>query len=259
MLRAVLTRDDVDSYAAAFKPLHIDVIAMPVTQQLADLEQREALARAVAAGPYHYTIVASRHAAIYLALALKKARRASSEDLAALEGRLGEIWAVGPATREALSLEGLTAQLANVHDGAALATELVASREVRDQSILVPRAEAGRTEAIEILRAAGAAITDVSTYRTHAIEATDPAVSAGRELLTGYGAAVCCVFAPSQVSALAAIVGPLAEVPAQFCAIGETTAAALRDAGVTCGVAATPTPAGLAEAVRVMLATLPPA
>jgi uroporphyrinogen-III synthase len=53
------------------------------------------------------------------------------------------------------------------------------------------------------------------------------------------------------VSALVAIVGPLAAIRTTFCAIGETTAAAARDAGAArVAVAPTPTPEGIARAVR---------
>lgn len=255
-IRAVLTRDDVASYAAALEAepprTAVDVIAMPVTRHVADPDQRDALVRAVEAGPYAFTIVASRHAAIFLARALATAHRAA--------GDLGEIWAVGPATRDALALERLPARVASGHDGEALARELIETRAISGQKILAPRAEAGRPEAIALLRASGADVIEVAAYRTQPIAAGDPEVAAGRDALTLTGDAICCVFAPSQVSALAAIVGPLPELRARFCAIGQTTAAALRAAGIeTCGIASTPTPAGLAEAVRAMLATLAPA
>jgi uroporphyrinogen-III synthase len=59
------------------------------------------------------------------------------------------------------------------------------------------------------------------------------------------------MFAPSQVAALDALVGGLAAISARFAAIGETTAAALRAAGVSgVAVAGAPTPEGLANAVR---------
>ncbi len=239
----MLTRDDVTGYVEALAP--IEIIAMPVTEQTATPEQHEALARAVTE-PYAHTIVASRHAAIYLARAVTD------------RARLGEIWAVGPATHDALARDGFSARVPSVHDGEALARELIASRaSLRGVKILAPRAADGRTDAIAMLRAAGADVTDVAAYRTHAIAADDPSVAAGRALLLA-NAALCCVFAPSQVTALAAIIGPLSGL--SCCAIGETTAAALRSAGVArCEVAATPTPAGLAGAVRAMLATLSPA
>lgn len=250
----MLTREDVEAYAAQLSPQGIEVVAMPVTQQLADANDRDVLARALQTGPFAAVVVASRHAAIYLAAALLRARRTSSP-----ANDLGEIWAVGPATRQALEGEGLTSHYPpGVHDGAELARALVASRDLRGQRVLVPHAEQGRSEAIDLLREAGADVVDVVAYRTHAVAADHPSIAAGRELLTGYGVAVCAVFSPSQVAALATIVGPLVEVPTLFCAIGETTAAALRAAGLTqVGVAATPTPDGLATAVRTLLATTP--
>jgi uroporphyrinogen-III synthase len=249
VLRAVLTREDVEAYAAQLSPQGIEVVAMPVTQQLADATDRDHLARAIQTGPFAAVVVASRHAAIFLAAALLRARATE----------LGEIWAVGPATRQSLEDGGLASHYPpGVHDGAELARALIVARDLRGQRVLVPHAEQGRTEAIELLREAGADVVDVVAYRTHAVAADHPSIAAGRELLTGYGVAVCALFSPSQVTALAAIVGPLAEVPTQFCAIGETTAAALRAAGVTgIGVAATPTPDGLATAVRTLLTTTP--
>ena len=55
-------------------------------------------------------------------------------------------------------------------------------------------------------------------------------------MLVRGGAAVCGMFAPSQVSALAAAVAAreheLAGLVTAFCAIGETTATALRAMGI---------------------------
>jgi uroporphyrinogen-III synthase len=114
--------------------------------------------------------------------------------------------------------------------------------------VLVPRAEGGREDAIALLAAAGAEIEDVAAYRTIATAADDPALARGRALLASGGGAICVVLAPSQVAALAAL-GALPRVP--FAAIGETTAAALRAAGAAeVAVADTPTPAGIASAVR---------
>ena len=101
-----------------------------------------------------------------------------------------------------------------------------------------------------ILRAAGAIVDDVPVYRTVPSPVDDPALARGRELLLGGRANICVVFAPSQVTALVALVGPLAERHTQFAAIGDTTAAVLREAGVaTVAVATVPTPEGLANAI----------
>jgi uroporphyrinogen-III synthase len=57
------------------------------------------------------------------------------------------------------------------------------------------------------------------------------------------------MFAPSQVTALDAVLA-IRRVTAQFAAIGDTTAAALRAAGAAAVVVAgAPTPEGLAKAV----------
>ena len=69
-------------------------------------------------------------------------------------------------------------------------------------------------------------------------------------MLAAGRADVVCVFAPSQVTALRAIVGDLGGLTTRFAAIGDTTAAALREAGVAeVAVASAPTPEGLAMAV----------
>jgi uroporphyrinogen-III synthase len=136
-------------------------------------------------------------------------------------------------------------------DGFELAQHLIATKQVRDKRILVPRAEEGRLDAIEMLRAAGAHVDDVVAYRTLAVAPDDANIAHGRELLANGGATVCCVFAPSQVTALTALLGPLGDVKTRFCAIGETTGAALRSAGVQgVAVALSPTPEGMAQAVR---------
>jgi uroporphyrinogen-III synthase len=137
-----------------------------------------------------------------------------------------------------------------VTNGAELADRLVATRSVAGVRVLVPRAEDGREDAIRILRAAGAEVDDVIAYRTVPTRLDDPRLVRGRDALAGV-AKVCAVFAPSQVGALEAVVGPLTALACRFAAIGSTTAAALRGRGVsTVAVAPAPTPEGLAQALR---------
>src|SRR5438309_2158676 len=83
-----------------------------------------------------------------------------------------------------------------------------------------------------VLAPLGLDVVDVIAYRTVAVARDDPAITRGAELLAAGQAAVCAVFAPSQVAALAAIAGALGGLATRFCAIGETTAAAVRAAGV---------------------------
>ena len=239
---AVLTREDVTAYAAALAPLGIDVVAMPLTRT-APAADPDALSRALADGDYAAIMVASANAARELARAV--GRRASPE-----------VWAVGPATKRALEDANITAHHPQfVDDGIDLARALVTAKSLRGQRVLVPRAEDGRTEPLDILRDAGADVVEVIAYRTVAVAHDDPALADGLDALVRGGAAVCCVFAPSQVSALAAAISArdheLAGLVTQFCAIGETTAAALRAAGIRdVAVAVSPTPEGMAQAVR---------
>jgi uroporphyrinogen-III synthase len=244
--KAVLTRVPVEAYAAALAPLGIEVVAMEVTRQVATADDARALLVACRTGSYGATVVTSQVAARHLRYAIHHA---------GAYGVIGPIWTVGEATRRELELDpALHAQHPEGVTGAAeLAHAMLAARPYAGERVLIPRAEEGRTEAIEILRAAGAEVVDVVAYRTTALERDDAEVVAGRVLLATGGAALCCAFAPSQVAALTGIVGPLAAVRAQFVAIGETTAGALRAAGVSPLVAATPTPEGLAQAIALHL------
>lgn len=247
MAFAVLTRDEVDarSYAAQLAPLGLDVVAMPVTRTAPPADP-DALAKALDAEAYAAILVASPRAAHELA------RAARTSTLAALP----EVWAVGPATKRALEIAKLPAQHPpDVRDGVELANALVARRDLAGKRVLVPRAEDGRVEALQVLRAAGATVVDVVAYRTLAVAPDEPALARGADLLLAGRAAVCAMFAPSQVTALAAVIAArgkaLGDVATRFCAIGETTASAARNAGIReVAVAPAPTPEGMAQAVR---------
>jgi uroporphyrinogen-III synthase len=248
MAVAVLTRDpgDAQPYAAALVPLGLESVAMPVTKP-APAADPDALVRAVSHGSYDVIVVASPRAAHELARAVAASMGASVTML-----DMPDVWAVGPATKRALDIAKLPSQLpANVRDGVELAKMLVAKMSLKGKRVLVPRAEEGRLEPIAILREAGAEVVDVVAYRTVSVAVDDPNVQQGAELLRQGDATVCCVFAPSQAVALSAIVGPLGKVSTTFAAIGETTAAALREGGAErVVVARLPTPEGMAQAVR---------
>ena len=162
MARAVLTRDpsEIDAYAVALAAIGIEVVAMPITRA-APARDPDALGRALT-GDFAAIVIASARAARELA------RVAGSH-------ALPEIWAVGPATRQALELAGLPARHPDhVRDGTELAAALIASRTLAGKRVLVPRAEEGRVEALELLRNAGAEVVDVIAYRTIATPADDP-------------------------------------------------------------------------------------
>jgi uroporphyrinogen-III synthase len=235
---AVITREAgaAARYAAALAPLGLEVIALPVTR-IEPARDPGVLGRAVERGGYAAIVVAS-------------ARAAAALELARGDATLPEVWAVGPATARALAAAGIEAEVPPVaRDARALAEALVSRRALAGRRVLVPRAEDGRDEAIAILRAAGAEVDVITAYRTVPAPPDAPELVHGLALLRRGATAVCAVFAPSQVAALDALL-PIRAITAQFVAIGATTAAALRDAGVaTVAVAAGPTPEGLAKAV----------
>ncbi len=245
---AVLTRDPVDAqaYARALAPLGLEVVAMPVTRTAAAGDP-DALVRALGDGTYSAIVIASPRAAHELA-------RAHARVAHTIEP-LPVIWAVGPATKRALEIAQLAAHLPDdVRDGGELAVRLATSRDLRGERVLVPRAEDGRTEGLDTLRAAGAIVVDIVAYRTLPAAPDDEALREGCEALVAGTAAVCAVFAPSQVTALAQIMTArghsLASLAVRFCAIGDTTAASLRAAGIDeVAVAPAPTPEGMAHAV----------
>jgi uroporphyrinogen-III synthase len=240
MPSAVLTReiDAHSGYIAALGALGLEVVAMPVTHTEPPRDPM-ALPRALEHGGHAAIVIASARAAAALAQAREHVTS------------LPEVWAVGPATKRALAAAGITAHHPpGVVDGASLAQAMIASPQLAGRRVLVPRAEDGRDDAIAVLRSAGIEVVDVIAYRTVPTAADDPAIAEGVQLLSAGTAAVCAVFAPSQVAALAAVLGPLGELRVPFAAIGDTTGAVLREAGVaTVAVAASPTPEGLANAV----------
>lgn len=238
---AVVTRelDAHSGYIGALAALGLDTVAMPVTRTEPPRD-REALARALEHGGHAAIVIASARAAAALALAIESGAR-----------QLPEVWAVGPATKRALAAAGIRAQLPpSAHDGASLAQAMITTRDLAGRRVLVPRAEDGRDDAIAVLRSAGAEIVDIVAYRTVPTPADDASLSAGKQLLLTGRASVCALFAPSQVAALGSVVGPLAQLRVAFVAIGDTTGAVLREAGVAAvAVATSPTPEGLANAV----------
>jgi len=238
MAYVVITRDveGGSAYAAALEHLGLDAVMMPVTQTAPPSDPGE-LVRAMERGGYQAIVCAS-------------ARAAGAIIRSKGHTPIPEVWAVGPATARVLADAHLSPILPEAaRDGASLARALLAQRDLAGKRVLVPRAEEGREDGIAILRDAGVIVDDIVAYRTIPVAADDPAIARGRELLAAGQVAVCCVFAPSQVAALDALVG-IRAITTQFAAIGDTTADALREAGVSVvAVAPTPTPEGIANAV----------
>jgi uroporphyrinogen-III synthase len=233
---AVVTRDAgaAAPYSAVLAQLGLETIAIPVTR----IEIiPNALAPALARRDHVAIAITSPRAADVLATA---------RETAGVE--LPEVWAVGAATARVLEQRGIVAIVDTaVTDGASLAHAMTTRRALSGRHVLVPRAAEGRPELVQGLAAANAIVDAVDIYRTvPAVD--DPAITA--DLARVPSAAVICVFAPSQVTALDAAVS-IQTLSCPFAAIGETTAAAVRAAGAgEVGVADAPTPEGMANAVR---------
>jgi uroporphyrinogen-III synthase len=243
---AVLTREPAAAaaYAAALDPLGLAVVAMPVTRfdAPADEDRARLVAAALHLSRYDAVLIASPRAAEALVSAM-------GGDVTALWGTgAPKVWAIGAASAAALARAGVTAAVPPKADAAGLADAVIAGGMAR--RILLPRAEGGRDEGIAALEAAGATVDAITAYRTVPVAADDPAIAAGLAAVTGGQAGLVALFAPSQVTALDAILGGgLATLTCPLVAIGATTAAAISAAGATvAAVAEAPTPEGMAKA-----------
>jgi uroporphyrinogen-III synthase len=154
------------------------------------------------------------------------------------------VFAVGAATAEAFAAHGITAITPARADAIGLAEAVLARAPRR---VLWPRAHDGRDDGIDRLRAAGVIVDAPIAYRSIPRAADDPALAAGLAILPR--AAIICVYAPSQAAALHAL-APLPELAAAIIAIGETTAAAVRELRArVAAVAAAPDPDAMAMAI----------
>lgn len=156
---------------------------------------------------------------------------------------------VGPATAARLAeLVRDPDLMPSEHTGAALAASL--ARHVTGRAVLVPRAAEGRPELVDGLAAAGAEVVAPVAYRT--VAAPPEALAPLGELLAAGRVDAVAFASPSAVKSVAAALGPRAALLGRVLlgAIGPTTAAALREAGLEAGAVPTEhTAEGLAEAL----------
>lgn len=246
-LRVVVTRD-----AARAAPLATrlaahgaDVVALPVTQTAAadPFDWEQLVTKVRAAKGYDAIVVASANAAEALARAARQAKVGKA-------AFRKPIVAVGPATAQAIARHGFDVEIARRRDSEGVA-EHVLKRGAK--KVLWPRPAVGREEGIRLLRDGGVDVDAPVAYRTVTAPADAPAVKAGLDALAT--ADVVCIYAPSQVAALAELLatrgaGLDALARARVVAIGETTAGELRGRGVTvAAVPFTPDPDAMAQAI----------
>ncbi len=220
------------------------VVALPLTRaqppEPAELAALQAAAAAIAG--FDAVVVVSARAVDALAQAGVRLHRTRTI-------------AVGDATARALVAASIAtaAQLERPAraDAIGVAAHLLAAAEP-PRRVLWARAAGGRDDGIAQLRAAGVEVDARVAYHTRAVDAEEPALAEGLALIAGGGAAVVAFYAPSQVDALAALLGDLSALArGRVVAIGETTAAALRAHGVRVdGVARTPDAAAMASTIR---------
>jgi uroporphyrinogen-III synthase len=265
---AVATREPgrAAPYLEALAALGLTGLAMPVTVTAA-VDDLAPLAQALA----------SLRAGDLVVVASARASELVAAQLALLPAAPSGVswWAVGASSAAPLSRLGHAVATAARASAAGVAEEILRghgaaavepARALAGRRVLLPRAEEGRDEAALALRAAGARVDELVVYRT-VPRSPPPATAASphdagaaadlRFALERWGAAevaVAALFAPSQVAALERLLASrglsLAGSPALFAAIGDTTAAALRAAGVArVVVASAPTPEAMANAV----------
>lgn len=180
----------------------------------------------------------------------------ASADLAGVR-----ICAIGPATAARIARLGLAVDLApSDHRGEGVSAALRAGRDLRGTRILLPRADIARPLLPDALRAAGADVTEVTAYRTVAVEDwPGPAV---REMLARRridavtftsASAVCSAARSLGAEGTAALLGPTV-----VAAIGPVTGKAARRLGMeTTVMPSTYTTDALAQALADHFARTP--
>jgi uroporphyrinogen-III synthase len=160
--------------------------------------------------------------------------------------------AVGPATASAVAAEGFPVDhVAQEFIGSALASEL--STMLNGRKVLLPRSERARPDLPAALKAVGAVVTEIVAYQTGRVGTIDPEVmQAIREAEVD----VISFFSPSAIENMRAELGEevLSRLgaKAKMAAVGPTTAAALRGAGLSVAIQA---PRATAESMAVAIAT----
>lgn len=171
---------------------------------------------------------------------------------AALQGRLmqARVAAVGNRTAETLREAGIEPALVSAGPGAAQLVDDLAMAGVSGTSVVCLLSDRARPTLVNGLQRAGARVRVVAAYRNQPVPDLDPQT---REMVRHGRVDVITFASPSAVENFARLVG--ADMPAMsgaaFFAIGPTTAAALRDAGMPVhGEATSQDAAGFIDALR---------
>ncbi len=222
-----------------------------------ELTERQVFDVGISLASDYRWIAFTSHASARIAL---NALLLSGLDMRSLAGI--RIAAIGDTTAHVLRTRGIRADLVpDEKTSAGLAKAMLAADpDLPGSKVLFPRAEGGREELPDTLRAAGVEVTVVPLYRTVPVSPERLAPLVTR--LRAGDLDVLTFFAPSQVNALAEALGE--DAPAVLAraravaAIGPTTAAALRARGIRVDiVAAEPSAKALVESILAHFASSP--
>jgi uroporphyrinogen III methyltransferase/synthase len=146
--------------------------------------------------------------------------------------------AVGPATASAATAEGIRVEyVAREFSGLAMAREL--GPAVSGRKVLLPRSDRANQDLPRALEAQGAKVVQVVVYRTGGIGTHEACVS---EMFRAADFDVVAIFSPSALANLQTEFGhgTMRRVAARaaFAAVGPSTAAAIREAGLPVAITA---------------------
>ena len=246
--RIVVTRarPQASGLAARLEALGAETIASPAIRIEPPADPaplREAVRRAAA---FEWIVFTSPNGVEAFFAAMK----AEGLDARALGGAGRQVAAIGPATASRLAAFGIRADLQpETFTSAALAEALAARQDLRGVPILLLRADIAPKDLGEALAARGAAVHEVTAYRTVA----DPASREAARALLDRGEADWITFtSASTVRYFSEAVGAprIRSSGARIASIGPATSAAIREAGLEVAVEAGPhTMAGLVDAI----------
>ena len=229
-----------DGQAAALRAVGAEPLVLP-TVRIEPATDRDALDGAMASlagGEFDWLMLTSANAVPALA------DRVAGRTLPA------RVAAVGSRTADALSNAGIAVDLVPGVGSAAGVLDALAGLPMAGSRVLLLASDIARPELADGLRAMGADVSVVTAYRTIPVEEVE--ANALVRLRSGDPAALF-LSSPSAVAALNAMLGAeITLLTAAFgIAIGETTAAAMREAGMPVhAVATSPTPAGMIAALE---------
>jgi hydroxymethylbilane synthase len=167
------------------------------------------------------------------------------------------IAAVGARTEQALKDHGAHVDVIGDGGGAVLADALHAAMPLEDKVVLLPRAEGGREEFREVCEKHGAKVEVVDAYRSTPHDDASARVTTALAEGSDAKARLLVLTSPRRAEVLAAALGDdrSALAGVSLVAIGETTAEAVREAGLgEAKVAPAAGPGGVAAVVREALA-----